>query len=219
MKIGIVGAGNIGSVLAEALQDTDHEVRIANSRGPDTLTDLAERTGATAVTVDEAAEAADVVVVTVPMRAVPDLPDDLLAAAAPDVTVLDTNNYYPGRDGKIAAIEDGKTESRWVSEQLSHEVVKAFNGIYAREIVETAQAAGTPDRRALPVAGDDPEAKQRVMDLVDELGFDPFDAGGIDESWRQQPGSPHYTYAQDVAGLERALADASPERSEEWRAG
>ena len=219
MKIGIVGAGNIGSALAEALQDTDHEVRIANSRGPDTLTDLGERTGAIPVTVDQAAEVADIVVVTVPMIAVPDLPDDLLAGALPDVVVIDTNNYYPGRDGKIAEIEDGKTESRWVSEQLGHDVVKAFNGIYAREIVETAQAAGTPDRRALPVAGDDPEAKQRVVDLVNELGFDTYDAGGIDESWRQQPGSPHYTHALDVAGLEQALADASPERSDEWRAG
>ena len=192
---------------------------IANSRGPDTLTDLGERTGATPVTVDQAAEGADIVVVTVPMVAVPDLPDGLLAGAAADVVVLDTNNYYPGRDGKIAEIEDGKTESRWVSEQLGHDVVKAFNGIYAREIVETAQATGPPDRRALPVAGDDPDAKQRVMDLVDELGFDPYDAGDIDESWRQQPGSPHYTHALDVAGLEPALADASPERADEWRAG
>lgn len=219
MKIGIVGAGNIGSALAEALQKTDHEVRIANSRGPDTLTELAERTGATPVTVDQAAEGADVVVVTVPMRALPDLAADLLAAAAPDVAVLDTNNYYPGRDGKITEIEDGKTESRWVSEQLGHDVVKAVNGIYAREIVDTAQAAGTPGRRALPVAGDDPDAKQRVMALVDELGFDPLDAGGIDESWRQQPGSPHYTHALDISQLREALDQASPERAEEWRAG
>lgn len=218
MKIGIVGAGNIGSALAEALQDTDHEVRIANSRGPDTLSDLAERTGVTPATADEVAEGADLVVVTVPMGVTPDLPDDLLEGASSDVVVLDTNNYYPGRDGKIAEIEDGTTESRWVSEQIGHDVVKAFNGIYARDIIDTASPSGTPDRRALPVAGDDPQAKRVVMDLVDEVGFEPYDAGSIDESWRQQPGSPHYTHALDTAGLKDALADASPERSEDWKA-
>jgi predicted dinucleotide-binding enzyme len=219
MKIGIVGAGNIGGALAEALKDTGHEVRIANSRGPDTLTELAERTGATPVTVDEVTEGADLVVVTIPMRAVPDLPDDLLESAADDVVVLDTNNYYPGRDGKIAEIEEGKTESRWVSDQIGHDVVKAFNGIYARDIAGTASPSGTPDRRALPVAGDDPAAKRVVMDLVDQIGFEPYDAGSIDESWRQQPGSPHYTHPLDTAALKDALAEASPERAPDWRAG
>jgi 8-hydroxy-5-deazaflavin:NADPH oxidoreductase len=218
MKIGIVGAGNIGSALAEALEDTDHEVRIANSRGPDTLTDLAERTGATPTTVDEVTDGADLVVITIPMGRTPDLPDDLLDGAADDVVVLDTNNYYPGRDGKIAEIEDGKTESRWVSDQIGHDVVKAFNGIYARDIAGTASPSGTPDRRALPVAGDDERAKRVVMDLVDQIGFEPYDAGSIDESWRQQPGSPHYTHAVDTEGLKKALADASPERSDDWRA-
>ena len=152
------------------------------------------------------------------MKATPDLPDDLLAGAAPDVAVLDTNNYYPQRDGKLSEIEDGKTESRWVSDQVGHEVVKAFNGIFAKDIAATAKLAGAPDRRALPVAGDDAAAKQRVMALVDELGFDPVDAGSIDESWRQQPGSPHYTLEFDASGLEDALAQASPERAPEWRA-
>lgn len=219
MKIAIVGAGNIGSALAEALQPTEHEVRIANSRGPDTLTELAERTGATPVEAGDAAEGADIVVVTIPMAAVADMPDDLLTGAAPDVAVLDTNNYYPGRDGKLSEIEDGKTESRWVSEQLGHEVVKAFNGIFAADIIGTAKPAGAPERRALPVAGDDPAAKQRVMALVDELGFDPMDAGSIDESWRQQPGSPHYTFELTASGLRDALDQASPARAEEWRAG
>ena len=218
MKIGIVGAGNIGAALAQALQPTDHEVRIANSRGPDTLSELAERTGATPVEVGDAAKGADVVVVTIPMKAVADLPDDLLAGAASDVAVLDTNNYYPGRDGKLSEIEDGTTESRWVSEQLDHEVVKAFNGIYAADIIGTAKVADAPDRRALPVAGDDVEAKRRVMELVDELGFDPVDAGSIDESWRQQPGSPHYTFELNESGLRDALDQAGPERAPEWSA-
>lgn len=218
MQIGIVGAGNIGSALAEALKDTDHEVRIANSRGPDTLTELAERTGATPAGVNDVAEGADLVVITVPMHATPDLPDDLLAGAADDLVVLDTNNYYPGRDGRIAEIEDGKTESRWVSDQIGHDVVKAFNGIYARDIAGTASPSGTPDRRALPVAGDDPRAKRVVMDLVDQIGFEPYDAGSLDESWRQQPGSPHYTHPLDTEGLKAALAEASQERSEDWKA-
>jgi 8-hydroxy-5-deazaflavin:NADPH oxidoreductase len=218
MKIGIVGAGNIGAALAEALQDTEHEVRIANSRGPDTLGELAERTGAKPAAVADVARDADLVVITVPMHATPDLPEDLLEGAADDVVVLDTNNYYPGRDGQIAEIEEGKTESRWVSDQIGHDVIKAFNGIYARDIAGTASPSGTPDRRALPVAGDDPEAKRVVMDLVDQVGFEPYDAGSIDESWRQQPGSPHYTHALDTDGLKDALAQASPERSDDWKA-
>jgi predicted dinucleotide-binding enzyme len=127
MKIGIIGAGNIGGNLTRRLTAVGYDVSVANSRGPETLTDLAKETGATPVTVADAAHGADVVIVTIPLKNVPNLPKDLLAQAAPGFAVIDTNNYYPQqRDGRIAEIEDGGlTESRWVAQQLGHTVVKA----------------------------------------------------------------------------------------------
>ena len=219
MKIGIIGAGNIGGNLTRRLTALGHEVAVANSRGPDTLADLVSATGARAVPASEAATGADVVVVTIPLKAVPDLPDDLLAGAAADVVVIDTCNYYPQqRDGRIAAIEDGMTESRWVEQQLGVSVVKAFNGIYAEHLLTRGVPAGTAGRIALPVAGDDADAKDVVMGLVDSLGFDPVDGGGLDDSWRQQPGTPVYGADLDADGVRKALGEANPERGPDWRA-
>jgi len=219
MKIGIIGAGNIGGNLTRRFTALGHEVAVANSRNPDTLADLATETGATAVLATEAAAGADVVVVTIPLKTVPDLPSDLLAGAADDVVVVDTCNYYPQqRDGRIAAIEDGMTESRWVEQQLGVSVVKAFNGIYAEHLLTHGKPAGDPGRIALPVAGDDADAKAVVMGLVDSLGFDPVDGGGLDDSWRQQPGTPVYGADLDADGVRRALSGASPDRGPDWRA-
>lgn len=219
MKIGIIGAGNIGGTLTRRLTELGHDVSVANSRGPETLADLAQETGATAVAVTEAARGADVVVVTIPQTNVPDLPDNILAGAKEDVVVVDTGNYYPQqRDGRIDGIEDGTTESRWVEQQLGHPVIKAFNNIYAQHLLENGKPAGAPGRIALPVAGDDEAAKAVVLRLVDELGFDGVDAGGIENSWRQQPGSPVYTTDLDAEGVGRALADAAHKRAPEWRA-
>ncbi|MFJ4840261.1 NADPH-dependent F420 reductase [Streptomyces sp. NPDC088746] len=219
MKIGIIGAGNIGGNLTRRLTALGHDVSVANSRGPETLKDLAQETGATAVTAAEAARGARIVVVTVPLKSVPDLPSGILDGATDDVAVIDTGNYYPQqRDGRIAAIEDGLTESRWTEKQIGHPVIKAFNGTYAQDILDKGRPQGTPGRQALPVAGDDPAAKQAVRDLIDQLGFDTVDAGGIDESWRQQPGTPVYGNQGDADAIKKALADASPERTAEWRA-
>nr|WP_267897665.1 NAD(P)-binding domain-containing protein [Actinokineospora spheciospongiae] len=219
VKIGIIGAGNIGSALTRGLRGLGHEVRVANSRGPETLADLAAETGATAVAVGEAAEGAEVVVVTIPQKRVPDLPAGVLDAAAPGAVVVDTGNYYPKeRDGLIAEIEDGVTESRWVSDHLGVPVVKAFNGIAAAHLQDKGLPAGNPDRIALPIAGDDPSAKAVVSDLIDALGFDPVDAGTLDESWRQQPGSPSYGKDFPVDKLKAALAEATPERTEQFKA-
>jgi len=213
MEIGIIGAGQIGGTLTRRLTALGHDVRVANSRSPDTLGDLAEETGATAVWAREAARAADVVVVTIPEAAVPDLPDDLFEGVPDDVVVVDTGNYYPRqRDGRIDGIEEGMTESRWVSERLGRPVVKAFNNIRAVHLMEKGRPQGDPARIALPVAGDDPEDKAVVMELVDQLGFDPVDAGGLDESWRQQPGTPAYVADLDAEGVRRALREASPDR-------
>ncbi len=157
-------------------------------------------------------------IVTIPERAIPSLPEGLLDAAAPGTPVVDTGNYYPQRDGRIDAIEAGTTESRWVSEQLGRPVVKAFNNIYAQHLIDVAKPAGAPGRVALPVAGDEPEAKALVMRLVDEIGFDPVDAGTIDQSWRQQPGSPVYAADLDSAGVVKALSQASADRPDAFRA-
>lgn len=219
MEIGIIGAGNIGGTLTRRLTELGHDVAVANSRGPETLRDLAAETGATAVTVDEAARDRELVIVTIPEAKVPDLPSDLFAGVGDEVVVVDTGNYYPReRDGRIDGIEDGTPESRWVASQLGRPVIKAFNNIYAQHLSENGREAGEDSRIALPVAGDDQHAKAVVMGLVDELGFDPVDAGSLDDSWRQQPGSPAYVADLDADALTRGLAEASPERTPDWRA-
>lgn len=219
MKIGIIGAGNIGGNLTRRLTALGHDVAVANSRGPETLRELAEETGATPVRAEDAAEGAQVVVVTVPLKAVPLLPDGLLDGAAEGAAVIDTGNYYPQRDGRISAIEDeGLTESRWTEQHLGHPVIKAFNGTYAQDILDRPRPAGDPDRLALPVAGDDEAAKQTVRALIEELGFDTVDAGGITDSWRQQPGTPVYGLRAGTEAVHKALAEASPERPADFRA-
>ncbi|HST08083.1 MAG TPA: NAD(P)-binding domain-containing protein [Gemmatimonadaceae bacterium] len=219
MKIGIIGAGHIGGTLTRRLAALGHDVYVANSRGPDTLADLTKETGAKAVTVKEAARAGtDLVIVTIPLRNVARLPRDLFAGAAEDVVIVDTGNYYPQRDGLIEEIESGTTESRWTSKQLGRPVVKAFNTIYAQHLLEKGKPKGASGRIALPVAGDDETARKVVMDLVDELGFDPVDAGTIDESWKQQPGTPVYGTDLDAEGTRRALDAAKPDRPQQFRA-
>jgi predicted dinucleotide-binding enzyme len=219
MKIGIIGAGNIGGNLTRRFTALGHQVSVANSRGPQTLAELAAETGATAVPVTEAAEGAEVVVVTIPLKAIPDLPEGIFAGAAEGFTVIDTGNYYPQqRDGRIAEIEDGLPESRWTEQHLGHPVVKAFNGTYAQDLLERPRPAGDPERMALPVAGDDEAAKRTVRALIEEMGFDTVDAGGIGDSWRQQPGTPVYGLRAGLAEVTKALTEASPERSADFRA-
>jgi 8-hydroxy-5-deazaflavin:NADPH oxidoreductase len=217
MNIGIIGAGNIGSALAGHFTRLGHEVVVANSRGPETLADLAKETGVKPVTVEEVPRGRDLVVVTIPEGKIPELPRGLFKN--PQQIVVDTGNYYPRqRDGKIEGIENGMPESRWVEQQLGHAVIKVFNNIYAEHLAKRGKPPGSPGRIALPVSGDDPKAKQTVMELVNTMGFDPVDVGGLDESWRQQPGTPVYAADFDAAGVKRALAQATPERKPEWRA-
>jgi predicted dinucleotide-binding enzyme len=219
MKIGIIGAGQIGGTLTRRLTDLGYEVFVANSRGPDTLSDLAAETGATAVSVPEAVRGVDLVVVTIPEKNIPSLPAGLFADTPDHVVVVDTGNYYPRqRDGRIEAIEAGMPESKWVAQQLGRPVIKAFNNIYASHLLESGRPKDTAGRIALPVSGDDEAAKAIVLKLVDELGFDAVDGGGLDESWRQQPGTPVYTKDFDADGVRRALSEATKERTPEWRA-
>ncbi|MBA2813768.1 NAD(P)-binding domain-containing protein [Streptomyces sp. KM273126] len=219
MKIGIIGAGNIGGNLTRRLTALGHDVSVANSRGPETLTALAEETGATPVLVQEAARDAEVVVITIPVKAIPNLPAGVLDGAAESVAVIDTGNYYPQqRDGRIAAIEDeGLTESAWTAREIGHTVVKAFNGTYAQDILDRPRPAGDPDRQAVPVAGDDEAAKAKVRALIDELGFDTVDTGTLADSWRQQPGTPVYGLRDGIDAVANALTEASPERPSDFR--
>jgi predicted dinucleotide-binding enzyme len=218
MKIGIIGAGNIGGTLTRRLSALGHQVSVANSRGPETLADLAAETGATATTAEDAANGAELVIVTIPEKNVPELPAGLLDRTAPGAPIVDTGNYYPERDGRIDAIEEGLPESRWVEQQLGRSVIKAFNNIQAQHLLKLGRPKGADGRIALPVAGDDADAKQTVMQLVDELGFDAVDAGGLDESWRQQPGTPGYVADLEADALRQAIADANPERTSDFRA-
>ncbi len=218
MKIGIIGAGQIGGTLTRRLAQLGHQVFVANSRRPSSLAGLAKETGAKAVTVREAASAGQVVVVTIPEAKIRDLPKGLFEGVPPDVVVIDTGNYYPReRDGRINEIEAGMTESQWVANQLGRPVVKAFNTMNYKKLLELGRPPG-PGRLALPVAGDDPRARQVVLRLVDELGFDGVDAGALEDSWRQQPGTPVYDKNLDSAGVRRALAEAQRKRLPQWRA-
>ncbi|MCD2188236.1 NADPH-dependent F420 reductase [Actinomycetospora soli] len=219
MRIGIIGAGLIAGTLTRRLTSLGHEVRVANSRDPETLADLAAETGATAVWASEAAQDADLVVVSIPQKNTPNLPEGVVASRKPGAPVVETNNYYPQqRDGRIDAIEEGTPESVWVSEQLGTPVYKAFNGIYWEHLLNRGRPRGEAGRIALPVAGADGPGKETVLALVDELGFDPVDAGPLEESWRQQPGTPVYGTDLDADGVRAALAAAPPERPAEFSA-
>jgi predicted dinucleotide-binding enzyme len=160
------------------------------------------------------------VIVSIPTRAVTDLPQTLFAEVDDSVVVVDTCNYHPElRDGRIDAIERGMLESEWVAQQLGRPVIKAFNNIFARSLLENGLPAGTAGRIALSVAGDPPPARTTVLQLVDDLGFDPVDAGGLNDSWQQQPGTPAYCQDLGAAALQRALAEADRSRIADYRAG
>ena len=219
MRIGIIGAGQIGGTLTRRLRELGHEVAVSNSRSPETLAELANETGATAVWAKDAAADADLVIVSIPQKNVPDLAPGIVDARKPGAPVIETNNYYPQqRDGEIAAIEDGQVESAWVAQLIGAPVYKVFNGIWWKHLLEKGTPNGTPRRIALPIAGEHGPGRELVHGIVDALGFDPVDAGPISESWRQQPGTPVYGRDFDAATTLTALAEARPERTPEWSA-
>jgi predicted dinucleotide-binding enzyme len=217
MRIGIIGAGSMGVTLARHLGKRGHQVSIANSRGPESLTALAAEIGATPVSVVDAAKAGEIVFIAIPTKVVAELPRGLFANVADTVVVIDIGNYHPElRDGRINAIDRGMLDSQWVAQQIGRSVIKAFNNIYAESLLEKGVPRGMKGQIALSVFGDSPDAKAAVLRLVDDLGFDPVDGGGLDESWRQQTGTPAYCQDLEAAALRRALAEADRSRIAEY---
>jgi 8-hydroxy-5-deazaflavin:NADPH oxidoreductase len=219
MRIGIIGAGGVGGTLARHLAKLGYEVSIANSRGPESLTALAGEIGATPVSVVDAAKSGEIVVIAIPTKAVADLPQGLFANVPSSVVVIDTGNYHPElRDGRIDAVDRGMLDSQWVAQQIGRPVIKAFNNIFAKSLLEKGVPRGTTGRIALSVAGDSSDAKAAVLRLVDDLGFDPVDGGDLDNSWRQQTGTPAYCRDLGAAALRRALTEADRSRIVDYRA-
>jgi 8-hydroxy-5-deazaflavin:NADPH oxidoreductase len=204
MKIGIVGAGNIGSTLARKLVASGHMVKLANSKGPETIAELARDIGATAVRAEDVVKDVEVLILSVPFAAYPKLAD-LLKEVPATVPVIDTSNYYPFRDGSIPDVDAGMPESVWVSAQIKRPVIKAWNAALAATLADKGRPAGEVGRIALPVAGDDASGKATAMQLVEETGFDALDAGPLAASWRQQPGTPAYCTELTTAELTAAL--------------
>ena len=216
LKIGIIGVGHMGKTLTRKLSSIGHEVKVANSRGPETIDGDVLSAGARAVTAPQAAADVDVVILSVPLSRVPQIAP-VIARASSSAVIIDTSNYYPARDLSIEAIENGQVESLWVAEQLGRSVVKAWNAIGSDSFAEKGAPAGSPDRIAVPVAADTPHQREIAMRLVDETGFDGVDAGTLAESWRQQPGTPAYCTDLTRAEMPEALATADAERAPKRR--
>lgn len=213
MKIGIIGTGKIGASLVRKLSAAGHDVKVANSRGPQAIPAELLADGALAVTAEQAVQDVETVILSVPLGVIPSL-GPLLSGLPEDVTIVDTSNYYPQRDGVI--LSDGTIESQWVAEQLGRPVAKAWNAIGSASLAGKGSPAGTPGRIALPVAADRELDKQRAMALVEDTGLDAVDAGTLGDSWRQQPGNPAYgtdlPREELLAALDRADAEHAPVR-------
>lgn len=210
MRIGIVGAGNIGADLTRKLSAAGHAVQVANRRGPGSMTRLAEESGAAAVTLDAVGRDVEVLITSIPFGRMPDL-KPIIDRLPGDVPVADTSNYYPHRDGRIAEIDDGRPEGVWIEQRLGRPVVRAWNSLVQTTLAGKGRPKGAADRLAVPVAGTDPAAKQLVMGLVDDTGFDPVDAGTADDTWRMQAAAPAYCTELNAEQLRKALALADHE--------
>jgi 8-hydroxy-5-deazaflavin:NADPH oxidoreductase len=218
MKIGIVGAGQIGGTLIRQYSKAGHQVKMANSSGVEKLRSLALETGASGVTLTDVVIDIDVIVIAIPMIEILKLPKQLFKNTSASTTIIDTCNYYPIRDGRIEDIENGMPESVWVSNQIQQPVIKAYNSILAGSLVCSGLSKGDPLRLALPISGDNKQSKDLVSTLIDDSGFDSLDYGVLQDSWRQQPGSPVYCTDLTLTQLKKSIAKARrellPERRE-----
>ncbi len=193
MKIGVIGIGQIGGTIAKKLAKTGHMVKVANSKGIDSVADFAKEIGAIAADLQTVGVDIDVLILSVPTPSIADLPKSLWANLSPDTVIVDTGNYYPEfRDARIDEIDKGQPESLWVSEVAGRKVVKAFNMLLAHSLANLGKNPKQSNRLAMWVAGDDDHQKHLIMGLVDECGFDTLDGGDLANSWKQQPNSAGY---------------------------
>lgn len=210
MRIGIIGTGSIGAELTRKLGAAGHVVQVANTRGPGSLAGLAAESGAAPTALDEVCCDVDVLITSIPFGSTPTL-RPIIDRLPADVPVADTSNYYPHRDGRIAEIDDGTAEGVWIERRLGRPVVRAWNALLSTTLAGRARPQGAADRLAVPVAGGGPGAKEIVMGLVDDTGFDPVDAGTVDDTWRMQAGAPGYCTELTAAQLQEVLAHTDPD--------
>ena len=192
MKIGVIGTGSMGDAIIRKLSAAGHGIKIANSRGRESLKDYASEVGAEAVGVEEAVKDVDVIFLVIPNKNVQDLPAGLFEKVKTGTVVIDTLNYYPFRDGQIQELENGMVESAWLSNLIKYPVIKSFNTMFAHSMIRSELSSGSEGRIALPISGDDSRSKEIVAELIESIGFDSADIGSVAQSWRQEPGSPIY---------------------------
>lgn len=217
LHIGVIGAGQIGATLIRQFTAADHHVKFTNASGVAKHKALADETKAKAAELSDVIKDIDVLIVSIPFIAVPDLAKSIANKIDKNTVIIDTTNYYPIRDGKIEAIENGMPESIWVANQLKHPVVKVYNSILAGSLAKEGKPFKTPGRIALPVSGDDAYAKAIASRLVHSSGFDAFDAGDLEQSWRQQPGSPVYCTDLTTKEIRTLIATGNRESLPEKR--
>jgi predicted dinucleotide-binding enzyme len=211
MKITVIGAGAIGGNLARKLAVAGHDVQVADARGPEAVPAEVLEPGARAVALDDAVQERDVIILSIPFDRVPELAG-LFASVPEETVVIDTTNYYPHLNGRIEAVDNGQVESVRNAEALGRPLVKAWNAAVAGTQRTKGVPAGTPGRIAIPVAGDCEEARRVAMQLVDDTGFDPYDAGVLADSWRQQPMGPAYCTELTLDEMGPALAAAEQDK-------
>ncbi|MEB8340226.1 NADPH-dependent F420 reductase [Streptomyces endophyticus] len=211
MKLTVIGVGAIGGNLARKLSGAGHDVEVADARGRQAIAPDVLETGARAVPLEGSVQGKDAVILAIPFGVAGQLAD-LFASVPAETVVIDTSNYYPHLSGRIEAVENGAVESAHTSELLGRPVVKAWNAALAETQRTRGLPAGTPGRIAIPVAGDSDEAKRVAMSLVDDTGFDPYDAGALADSWRQQPMGPAYCTELTLDELPAALAAADRDK-------
>lgn len=210
MKFGIIGAGTIGSIISKKLVKNGHDVKIADARGIEHLE--GKELAGTPVLIEDVMTNIEVLIISLPLTALPSI-RNIIEQVGEEVIVVDTSNYYPSRDQKIAEIENGMVESDWVSNQLGKPIIKAFNNLLAHTLENEGTPEGTSGRIAMAIAGNDESQKQIIMDVVNQLGFDTVDSGSLSDSWRQQPGTPAYCTELTKEELTKALEKANKEKA------
>ena len=217
MKISIIGAGNMGLILARKFVEVGHEVKVSNSREPETIKEYAQAIGFKPVVINDIVKNADVIVIAIPVKNIPLLPENLFQNAPHSAVVIDVGNYYPVRDGIIKEIHDGLPESVWTSDIIKRSVVKVFNTISPLSIQELANKS---EKIAIPVSGDNERDKEVIKGLLDDIGFDFFDVGTLADSWKQQPGAPIYAtnlkHSENKNWVNRATKSSLPARRENF---